>query len=64
MDIYVSLIPVPEGEELQGPPFPVRVADSQQVLEPEGANGAEPTNLIVFSVAEMERICWWKRHWE
>jgi hypothetical protein len=58
------LIPVPEGKELQGPPFPVQVADYQQVLEPHGVLMEQPPCQSPDSVpgrAEMELVCWWKR---
>jgi hypothetical protein len=57
--------PVPEGKELQGPPFPVQVTDYQQALEPHGVRmeSSEPfqSPASVPARAEMELVCWWKR---
>jgi hypothetical protein len=58
------IIPVPEGKERRGPPFPLQVADYQQVLEPHGVlMEAEPHQSpdSVPGRAKMELVCWWKR---
>jgi hypothetical protein len=57
------LIPVPDGKELKGPPFPVVVSDYQQVLEPHGVLMEPEPYQSPDSVpgrAEMELVCWWK----